>query len=556
MGTEQRTVSRQAKRRIFLAVCSAAVLAAAAYLGYRFLTTGREGVAGQGPVMTETAHPAAAKQLYDNHCAACHGENGDGDGPAARFLYPKPRNFRLARFRLVTTTNRQPSDDDLFRTISRGMPGSAMFSFGHLTEDQRRGLVAHVRDLTRAGMVAHQRAVVGDDVPEAELLEDVDQAVRPSGAVEVPADLPAFDPESVARGKLLYKSESCNNCHGETGKGDGAQDQRDDLGVPIRPRDLTRGVFKGGHEPRDLYARLVLGMPGTPMPAFTTYTTTQLGDMINYALSLSDPAARARAEHRRVRLAARRVPALPADGSDAAWSPAATAALVVSPLWWREYADPDLRVAVVHDGRTLAVRLTWLDATPNESAGRPEDFVDMAAVQLFKGAPEPFLGMGALPQLSAAGGPGGVDLWLWRAGWPRTLASGAGPLDDYPLATPLYRELLKKNGTEPPDLFTARAAGNPLAGPDPGQTAASLGARGFGSTTFRPKASQRIEATGAWKEGRWTVVLTRPMAVGAEDGISLAPGEICSVAFALWDGAARDRNGQKLVTVWNDLVLE
>jgi hypothetical protein len=29
-----------------------------------------------------------------------------------------------------------------------------------------------------------------------------------------------------------------------------------------------------------------------------------------------------------------------------------------------------------------------------------------------------------------------------------------------------------------------------------------------------------------------------------------------SVAFALWDGAARDRNGQKLVSIWHDLTLE
>src|SRR5262249_48594260 len=187
-------------------------------------------------------------------------------------------------------------------------------------------------------------------------------------------------------------------CHGETGKGDGTQEHRDDLGLPIRPRDLTRGLFKGGHEPRDLYARLVLGMPGTPMPAYTTYTPTQLGDLINYSLSLSDLATRARAEHQRTTVVAQRVPELPADAdSGGVWNGPPAVSLVVSPLWWRDHSDPNFSVAAVHDGKSLAVRLTWWDASRNDNVHRPEDFEDMAAVQLFKGSPEPFLGMGSLP---------------------------------------------------------------------------------------------------------------------------------------------------------------
>ena len=55
-----------------------------------------------------------------------HVEKGRGDGPAARFLYPKPRNFGAAQFRLISTANRMPSDDDLLAAVRRGMPGSAM----------------------------------------------------------------------------------------------------------------------------------------------------------------------------------------------------------------------------------------------------------------------------------------------------------------------------------------------------------------------------------------------------------------------------------------------
>jgi mono/diheme cytochrome c family protein len=40
----------------------------------------------------EVASESAPKVLFDQHCAQCHGEKGDGNGPAARFLYPKPRS--------------------------------------------------------------------------------------------------------------------------------------------------------------------------------------------------------------------------------------------------------------------------------------------------------------------------------------------------------------------------------------------------------------------------------------------------------------------------------
>jgi DMSO reductase family type II enzyme heme b subunit len=48
----------------------------------------------------------------------------------------------------------------------------------------------------------------------------------------------------------------------------------------------------------------------------------------------------------------------------------------------------------------------------------------------------------------------------------------------------------------------------------------------------------------------------RPLAATPDTGISLASGDKLSIAFALWDGEARDRNGQKLVSVWHDLKLE
>ena len=69
---------------------------------------------------------ASGKQIYAQQCAACHGLEGRGDGEAAYLLYPKPRDFVAAKYRLVSTWDRVPTDQDLFDTISRGMPGSAI----------------------------------------------------------------------------------------------------------------------------------------------------------------------------------------------------------------------------------------------------------------------------------------------------------------------------------------------------------------------------------------------------------------------------------------------
>ena len=257
---------------------------------------------GVSPGEAETAATVLdGPQLFGRYCAACHGENGDGNGLAARFLYPKPRNFREGQFRLVTTTNRVPSDEDLMRVVVRGMPGSAMFPLGHLGEAERKELVTHVRRLVRGGLedrLRREAKEFGEEVVPEELAKTLDSRMRPGSVLEIPRDLPAPASESVARGRELYLKQ-CATCHGNSGKGDGVQEQHDESGVPIRPRDFTRGVFKGGREREQLYARILLGVPGTPMPASPNFKPAEVGDLINYIQSLSDASTPARVEHHR-----------------------------------------------------------------------------------------------------------------------------------------------------------------------------------------------------------------------------------------------------------------
>jgi mono/diheme cytochrome c family protein len=509
--------------------------------------------------LDETGQLATGAQLFGNYCAPCHGDKGDGNGPAARFLYPKPRNFSEGKFRIVSTVNRMPTDSDLMQVISQGMPGSAMFPFAHLSEDDRRQLVGHVRQLTREGIVAKvraQRLQRGEEVDQAELEEDTEQLIRPKEAVDVLANAPAPMVESVAHGRQLYVKQ-CAQCHGDTGKGDGSQDQRDDNGMPTRPRDFTRGIFKSGRDFRQLYTRVRLGLPGSPMPSYDSLRPEEIGDIVNFVLSLSDPGAQDKFTQKRSHLLAKRAASpLVKDLSEQQWQAVEPVSIVVSPLWWRNYEPPDLQVQCLHDGNSLAIRLTWHDDTANLAALRPQDFEDMAAVQFFRGKPEPFLGMGAANN--------SVDVWLWnagRSGKRETFADveTAHPnmaVDFYPFEKRSKEDRGHPLQLQPPEFLTARAAGNLRSDPGEGLSATGLTAKGFGTLTMRPRVSQSVRAVGAWADRRWTVVLHRPLQVEPDAGLNLAPHDLVSIAFAIWDGAARDRDGQKLVSVWHDLELE
>jgi cytochrome c553 len=61
--------------------------------------------------------PEKARQMFATVCATCHGQTGEGNGPAAANLSPKPRNYTDAAWQASVT------DDDLKQTILKGGAG-------------------------------------------------------------------------------------------------------------------------------------------------------------------------------------------------------------------------------------------------------------------------------------------------------------------------------------------------------------------------------------------------------------------------------------------------
>ena len=510
------------------------------------------------------------QKLYARHCAGCHGTSGDGNGVAASFLFPKPRNFRFGKFRLVSTKNSVPSQADLEAVLVRGMPGSSMPSWRHLKTEERSLLIQEIYRLTGEGArdryienLKKEQGLTEEEIKAADVQEEIAAFVKSRATTGDPvpaASLGPSSPTAIAQGKEHFARQGCVSCHGNEGKGDGVKKMIDDEGFPTRPRDLTRGIYKGGHDPASLLLRISRGMPGTPMPSAPTLTEEQVVEMVHFLRSLSTEEQREAPVLKREKIVVRKVAAMPADSSPTAWRSAPSAQVRLTPLWWRDDAIGAIQIQAVHDGRDIAFRLEWEDSTPDLHAGKVEAFRDAAAVEIVRGPEEPFLGMGA------TGTP--MDLWMWDAARGQTggeieevnprVVVDIYPFSEASTATAEFARPGTKTSEQPDIALPAKAVGNQFnRAAQYSSGGSSLTAAGPSTVTFRFAKSQLVSASGRWSAGRWTVLLRRSLEVpSADDGVELTPGQSASVALALWDGSHRDRNGQKQVSIWQDLVLD
>ena len=82
------------------------------------------------------------KTLFMNDCVACHGANGEGDGPAAAALNPKPRDFHSAKGWI---NGRMASG--MFKTLTDGIPGSPMPPFSSISVKDRLAIISYIRTI-------------------------------------------------------------------------------------------------------------------------------------------------------------------------------------------------------------------------------------------------------------------------------------------------------------------------------------------------------------------------------------------------------------------------
>jgi mono/diheme cytochrome c family protein len=185
--------------------------------------------------------------VYRKACAACHGDRGDGKGPAAQYLDPRPRDFTSGTFKFRSTPNGElPTDADLVRIVADGVPGTQMPAWkGVLTDRELVDVVAYVKGFSEDFTAGAPEAM---PTPEP----------------------PPESPAAVSEGRMVYMLMECWACHGGRGRGDGKSGKtlEDDWGRKIRPWNLTRHRYKAGNDPKSLYRTFSTGLNGTPMPAY------------------------------------------------------------------------------------------------------------------------------------------------------------------------------------------------------------------------------------------------------------------------------------------------
>jgi len=144
-----------------------------------------------------------------------------------------------------------------------------------------------------------------------------------------------------------------------------------------------------------------------------------------------------------------------------------------------------LQIAALHNGETIALKLTWPVKTPSRTLSDLDQFSDGAAVifPLAQGASAITMG--------ASGKP--TNAWHWKA-----------------------------NETEPYDVV----------------------AEGFSTSQRRAAATSGLSASAFYADGVWRLVFSRPLSVGP-GMINFVPGTATGIALAIWAGENRERSGRK-----------
>jgi DMSO reductase family type II enzyme heme b subunit len=352
----------------------------------------------------------AGKGVYELKCAGCHGVKGDGKGPAAELLLPRPRDFTSGIYKIRTSANKTPADQDLFRIISEGMPGTSMPPWNVLPEKDRWNLAAYVK------------AFAGDKLKEA------------PKKVELPKDV-ASSEASIKRGKEMYEAIECHKCHGTEGRADGPSrtELKDEWGQPVPPANLAkRWNFRGGHSRTDIATRIANGVLGTPMPAFldAVEKPEDIWHLTNFIMSLGPDSPR----HATLVTVTSVTEAIPDDPNADLWKKITPSNI---PLMGQVIVDPrnfnpaiDL-VAVrgVYNDTEIAFHLTWDDPSNSTKGDGKATFVDAISLQfppqLTAGTERPYFLMGD--------GSEAVYLLRWEADKGALEATANGPTKVAPI---------------------------------------------------------------------------------------------------------------------------
>ena len=555
---------------------------------------------------------AEGRRVYVRYCAPCHGETGAGDGLAADYMRPRPRDFTAANYAFRTTRSGElPADADLFRVISRGVPGTTMPAWGEgiftLTERERWQVVYYVKTLS--GIFWEEYTNPYRSVEEGEAAPILEIGAPPERTEAL-----------LERGRALYLDQEaggCARCHGEEGRGDGpaAAEMFDELGQPARPYDLTNPWRnKNGTAVQDIYRTLSSGISGTPMADFMDGIPEDRDRwaLAYYAQSLIEERTIAEGT-----LHARRVEGdLPDDPDDAAWESCAPFGVAmmgqyaVAPRWQAPATDY-VRLCALHNEREIAIRVEWddpfmdtgdaeaepdaIDEPPADEAPVPDATADEEGTsetvveELDEGEPVPAQDEAVEGAIAAETDDAETDDTetddAETDGAETDDAETTEPASDVDeQAPPPFITIAAMNARAQAESIPDRMVFQMPAGPrspDDAQRprmfmgdeahpvhAFTWSAQGGGSIgeanasgeaeDYTPQEAGSVQVTGrsAWHRGRWRVVFHRTLTTPEQDDAQLGPGVLMPFDLRTWDGSAGERGAQCATSSWHYVYLE
>jgi len=221
---------------------------------------------------------------------------------------------------------------------------------------------------------------------------------------------------------------------------------------------------------------------------------------------------------------------LPTTPEDPTWAKVAPMTLplsgqVITRPVWPEPTARALTVRSVHNGTEIAFLLEWQDNTKNDRL-TPGTFRDGVAIGLPLGDAPAFFCMGQLDHY--------INIWHWKADWQSDIDRRAARSGERQREGVRTFEVIPRRVSSVEDLIGG----------------------GFSTLTTKEKQG-RVQGKATWKDGVWHVVMRRPLgSEEQENEAKLVPGRVQTVAFAVWNGENKERNGQKAVAPWFQLVID
>jgi len=454
-----------------------------------------------GPAFANPGDAEKGAQIYNKRCMWCHGEEGDGTGVEGNRLNPPPRAFSEGWYKIKSSAFDDDivKDEDIFRMIKEGMPGTAMPGWSDILSDQ------DMWDL-----VVYLKALAG--LEEEKATKDVDYGSEIKSS-----------PESIAKGKELF-IDRCAECHGDTGKGVSIKKLKDDLGYRTWPRNLTKlWTYRGSNSPKDIFTRITVGIPGTQMPSFADpgsnkkLSIEERWHVSNFVASLAETEKVVDGEN--IVIQVQKIEgALPDSPEDPKWAESVSTTLGLIPQFIADErlftpSNDTITARAFYNDEEIAIFLEWDDRTKSipgdvnaQNISDAEMGEDGVAIQfpvvIPDGMEKPYFGMGD------AANP--VNIWHWKSGT-----------------------------TESPETINL------------------LNSKGFGEIEKRDASKTGLSAKGNYDKGTWRVVMKRPLNTDeAENDLQIKKGKFIPVAFAAWDGSNSEKGSKHTMTTWYWLFLK